>query len=69
MECLRGDRELLTKPIKELKDKFELLPAFLKVRGLGRSFFFRLEFSNEGNNKLALLFRAFLCKRLRVCDE
>ena len=26
---------LLAKPIKTVKDKFELLPAFLKVRGLG----------------------------------
>ena len=33
LECLySGDR---TKPIKTMKDKFELLPAFLKVRGLG----------------------------------
>lgn len=33
LECLySGDR---TKPIKAMKDKFELLPAFLKVRGLG----------------------------------
>ena len=33
LECLySSDR---TKPIKTMKDKFELLPAFLKVRGLG----------------------------------
>lgn len=33
LECLySGDR---TKPLKTMKDKFELLPAFLKVRGLG----------------------------------
>ena len=33
LRCLYdGDR---TKPIKTMKDKFELLPAFLKVRGLG----------------------------------
>lgn len=26
----------LLKPVKELKDKYELLPAFLKVRGLAK---------------------------------
>ena len=41
-ERIRRDRDdgnasssLLAKPIKTVKDKFELLPAFLKVRGLG----------------------------------
>jgi hypothetical protein len=39
LRCLYdGER---TKPIKTMKDKFELLPAFLKVRGLG-AFFARL---------------------------
>ena len=31
---------LLAKPIKTVKDKFELLPAFLKVRGLGTTLVF-----------------------------
>jgi DNA-directed RNA polymerase III subunit RPC2 len=30
------DPSKLTEPIKELKDKYELLPAFLRVRGLVR---------------------------------
>jgi DNA-directed RNA polymerase III subunit RPC2 len=30
------DHSKLTEPIKELKDKYELLPAFLRVRGLVR---------------------------------
>lgn len=30
------DQNKLTKPIKELKEKYELLPAFLRVRGLVR---------------------------------
>jgi DNA-directed RNA polymerase III subunit RPC2 len=30
------DPSKLTAPIKELKDKYELLPAFLRVRGLVR---------------------------------
>jgi len=38
LRCLYdGER---TKPIKTIKDKFELLPAFLKVRGLGAFFAF-----------------------------
>jgi len=38
LRCLYdGER---TKPIKTMKDKFELLPAFLKVRGLGAFFAF-----------------------------
>lgn len=42
LECLySGDR---TKPIKTMKDKFELLPAFLKVRGLGARQIFVLLF-------------------------
>lgn len=45
LECLySGDR---TKPIKTMKDKFELLPAFLKVRGLGASLTIRLRFSSS----------------------
>ena len=36
LECLTGDPARLAAPIKSLKDKFELLPAFLKVRGLVR---------------------------------
>ena len=45
LECLySGDR---TKPIKTMKDKFELLPAFLKVRGLGASLNIRLRFSSS----------------------
>ena len=35
-DCLQVDPETLNAPIKTLKDKFELLPAFLKVRGLVR---------------------------------
>ena len=35
-QCLLGDPTKLNAPIKTLKDKFELLPAFLKVRGLVR---------------------------------
>ena len=35
-DCLQGDPATLNAPIKTLKDKFELLPAFLKVRGLVR---------------------------------
>ncbi len=33
-EILASDPAKLTQPIKELKDKYELLPAFLQVRGL-----------------------------------
>ena len=33
-ELLASDPAKLTQPIKELKDKYELLPAFLQVRGL-----------------------------------
>ena len=46
-ERIRRDRDdgnasssLLAKPIKTVKDKFELLPAFLKVRGLGTTLVF-----------------------------
>ena len=35
-DCLQGDPATLNAPIKTLKDKLELLPAFLKVRGLVR---------------------------------
>ena len=35
-DCLQVDPATLNAPIKTLKDKFELLPAFLKVRGLVR---------------------------------
>ena len=35
-ECLRGPRDKLAAPVNTLEDKFELLPAFLKVRGLVR---------------------------------
>jgi hypothetical protein len=35
-ELLMGDPSKLTAPIKTVKDKFQLLPAFLKVRGLVR---------------------------------
>lgn len=34
MESLTSDPSLLTAPIKRVEDKFALLPAFLKVRGL-----------------------------------
>lgn len=34
--CLTADPSKLTKPISSVQDKFELLPAFLKVRGLVR---------------------------------
>jgi DNA-directed RNA polymerase III subunit RPC2 len=34
--CLMADASKLTHPINTVKDKFELLPAFLKVRGLVR---------------------------------
>lgn len=33
-EALYGDPTKLTEPIKRLEDKFQMLPAFLKVRGL-----------------------------------
>lgn len=33
-ECLTSDPNKLTEPIKRVEDKFQLLPAFLKVRGL-----------------------------------
>eukprot|EP00882_Tetradesmus_deserticola_P012358 GHRQ01013098.1.p1 GENE.GHRQ01013098.1~~GHRQ01013098.1.p1 ORF type:complete len:261 (+),score=113.94 GHRQ01013098.1:244-1026(+) len=33
-ELLSGDPSLLTAPIKSVQDKFKLLPAFLKIRGL-----------------------------------
>ena len=31
LDCLAGDASKLTLPIKQLKEKYELLPAFLKV--------------------------------------
>lgn len=33
-EALLGDPAKLTQPIKTIEDKYSLLPAFLKVRGL-----------------------------------
>lgn len=33
-ELLRRDPAKLTAPIKAIEDKYQLLPAFLKVRGL-----------------------------------
>ena len=33
-ESLHGDPSKLTAPIKRVEDKFQLLPAFLQVRGL-----------------------------------
>jgi DNA-directed RNA polymerase beta subunit len=33
-ELLSADSSLLTAPIKTVQDKFKLLPAFLKIRGL-----------------------------------
>jgi DNA-directed RNA polymerase III subunit RPC2 len=33
-ELLTKDPQLLTAPIKTIEDKFKLLPAFLKIRGL-----------------------------------
>jgi DNA-directed RNA polymerase III subunit RPC2 len=33
-DALYGDPTKLTAPIKTVEDKFQLLPAFLKVRGL-----------------------------------
>ena len=35
-KLLASDPAKLTQPIKTLKDKYELLPAFLQVRGLVR---------------------------------
>ena len=35
-ECLTSDPSKLTHPIGTVRDKFELLPAFLRVRGLVR---------------------------------
>ena len=34
-EALLGDPSKLTQPIKDVKDKYELLPAFLKVCSCG----------------------------------
>lgn len=34
IESLSADPNKLTQPIKTVEDKFQLLPAFLKVRGL-----------------------------------
>lgn len=34
LEGLASDPNRLTEPIKRVEDKFQLLPAFLKVRGL-----------------------------------
>ena len=34
VQALASDPAKLTQPIKQLKDKYELLPAFLQVRGL-----------------------------------
>lgn len=36
MECLTRDQSKLSLPIRHLQDKYELLPAFLRVRGLVR---------------------------------
>ena len=36
MECLTRDPSKLSQPIRHLQDKYELLPAFLRVRGLVR---------------------------------
>ena len=36
MDCLTRDPSKVTAPIGTLEEKFELLPAFLKVRGLVR---------------------------------
>lgn len=33
-QLLRSDPSKLTAPIKTIEDKFKLLPAFLKIRGL-----------------------------------
>lgn len=33
-QALHGDPSKLTQPIKTVQDKFQLLPAFLQVRGL-----------------------------------
>lgn len=33
-ELFGGDPSKLSQPIKSVEDKFQLLPAFLKVRGL-----------------------------------
>jgi DNA-directed RNA polymerase III subunit RPC2 len=33
-QALHGDPAKLTQPIKSVQDKFQLLPAFLQVRGL-----------------------------------
>ncbi len=36
LTSLTGDGKGLTAPIKEVRDKYQLLPAFLRVRGLVR---------------------------------
>ncbi|KAK7108874.1 hypothetical protein V1264_016534 [Littorina saxatilis] len=33
-EMMRLDKEKLTAPVKSVEDKWKLLPAFLKVKGL-----------------------------------
>ena len=74
LRCLYdGER---TKPIKTMKDKFELLPAFLKVRGLG-AFFAFMRFcvrqsaglvvdDAPGSRKFSLFF--FFSSRLVCCS-
>jgi len=34
MACLTADPSQIDKPIKDVRDKWQLLPAFLQVRGL-----------------------------------
>ena len=36
IEQLKSEPDKLTRPIKSIKDKYELLPHFLKMRGLVR---------------------------------
>ena len=35
-QLLLADKSRLLEPVKDLKDKYELLPAFLKFRGLAK---------------------------------
>lgn len=64
-EGLDLDPSLLTAPIKEVKDKYELLPAFLKVRGLVRQHID--SFNYFINHEMGKIIRAKGNERV-VCD-
>jgi hypothetical protein len=71
LRCLYdGDR---TKPIKTMKDKFELLPAFLKVRGLGAFLVFMCDCIRAWGGLMVLqaaansLFFLLVCLCVFVC--